>query len=67
MKNNNTLADKVRRRQEDYVRRRDKSVLSKEAVNALRLSQQYSHIKPKPYTIPLDTLAGFNVTGKTLK
>ncbi len=65
MKKTDSLVNKVRRRQEDCARLHDEGVLSKEAVNALRLSQQYGHIKPKPYTIPLDTLGGFKLPEKS--
>ena len=37
-----------------------KAVLSQEAINALKLSQKYKHIRPKPYVLPLDALAGLS-------
>lgn len=40
-------------------RRSPASVLSKEAVAAIALAEQFDFIKPDEYILPLDAMAGF--------
>lgn len=37
----------------------DTEMLSKEALEALALSDRYSFIEPEPYILPLDALTGY--------
>ena len=60
MKDKSTLAEKVKERvDETQSSAPGAGALSKEALEALELSERYSFIEPEPYILPLDALAGF--------
>ena len=60
MKGESSLVERVRERVSETQSSTSKAeALSKEALEALELSERYGFIEPEPYILPLDALAGF--------
>ena len=60
MRVKSSLAEKVKERAgETHSSASLTEALSKEALEALELSERYGFIEPEPYILPLDALAGF--------
>lgn len=53
------LTKQVKKAQDTLGKDRKSAVLSKEALDALALSEEFSAIKPEVYVLPLDAMAGF--------
>ena len=55
-----TIAEEIERRfGKPETRSPRKEILSKEALDALELSERYHFIEPEPYILPLHALTGF--------